>query len=78
MILDLDRNDLEFLVRGFEKYLGPETSENLILSKYGSYTGGFVDQWKFHYLGQLRHATQKELYEAYLECKRITGYNYER
>jgi len=55
----LDRQDLEALLRGM--YVSYNHMEIALLKKYGSYTGGFKDEWTWY----LENASIEELVELY-------------
>lgn len=59
MLIDLTRKDLVRLVCG----LSP--SYEKMDDRYGSYTGGFVDEWKWSY-SDLSKLSEEKLWELYL------------
>lgn len=62
----IDKHDLQCMVMGATpKY---EIMNNPTLRKFGSYCGGFQDQWKWDFFA-INKATESELLEVYLMCK---------
>lgn len=69
MIVDLDRKDLEALVKG--SYVGYSLITNPLIKKAGYYIGGFHDEWRWN--SSLEQLTNEELFEIYMMCKTQKG-----
>lgn len=63
MIIEVDRKDLEAMVKGTcPSY---DVMNRPLIAANGSYVGGFVDDWKW----SLKFNTEEELFEMYKVCK---------
>lgn len=66
MTVELNKEDLITLVKGLD-------APNELMKKYkklgiGSYTGGFVDEWRWDKYG-LKELSEEELYNIFQECR---------
>lgn len=64
--LELDKQDLISLAKG----TSPNYSvmDNTLVKKYGSYTGGFKDEWNWEY-DAFEKCSETEILEIYQLCK---------
>jgi hypothetical protein len=66
MKVDLDRKDIISLLKGSKPYY---SVMNKIPKELGSYTGGFVDDWRWNNINENVSYTDEQLYDLYLMCK---------
>lgn len=66
MIVDLDRKDIISLLTGSEpNYMVIDK----IPKEFGSYIGGFVNNWQWNSISENVPYTDEQLYDLYLMCK---------
>ena len=66
MIVNLDRKDIISLLTGSEpNYMVIDK----IPKEFGSYIGGFVNNWQWNNISENVPYTDEQLYDLYLMCK---------